>query len=294
MFPPQVVLAAVDFSDASRAALTYAARLATHTGARLHVLHAEDPMLAEAARALGIDLTRETREELGVFLASAALAGDLAPVRHVVAGPAVAVIGDIAARERADVIVVGAHGMSGAARRMFGSTTEGLLRNADRSILVVPGDWMPPRPHATDLSGTGPVIAAVDMSAPSLAAAGVACRIAAALGTSVDLVHIVPALPVPARWSTHAEAAVAGRLAAVRHELETTLPSLRSSVPVTLVVETGSVAESVAAAAAAPGRHPLLVLGRRTRADRKGAPGAIAYRVLTLAQVPLLVYLPEG
>jgi hypothetical protein len=36
------------------------------------------------------------------------------------------------------------------------------------------------------------------------------------------------------------------------------------------------------------------VLGRRTRADRKGAPGAIAYRVLTLAQVPLLVYLPEG
>jgi nucleotide-binding universal stress UspA family protein len=294
MFPPRVILAAVDFSDASRAALAYAARLATQTRARLHVLHAEDPMLAEAARASRIDLTRETREELVAFVRSAAQSVDPAPVQHVVTGPAVDVVCDIAARENADVVVVGAHGMSGAARRMFGSTTEGILRNADRSILVVPDGWTPPQPHARDLSGTGPVIAAVDLTTPSLEAAGVGCQIAAALGTSVHAIHVVPALPVPARWAAQADAAVAARLATARREMERTLPCLRSGVPVTVRVETGTVAELLAAAAAAPGQHPLLVLGRRTRADRKGAPGATAYRVLTLAQVPLLVYLPES
>ena len=64
MFPPRVVLAAVDFSEPSRVALVCAARLARQCGAELHVLHAEDPLLAEAARAGGVDLAGETRDEL--------------------------------------------------------------------------------------------------------------------------------------------------------------------------------------------------------------------------------------
>src|SRR5688572_4137106 len=131
MFPPRAVLAAVDFSEPSRAALVYAARLARQCKAILHVLHAEDPLLAGAARAAGIDLPSETREELGAFMQDAAPAGDWAPLDHVVTGPAVDVICDIAARERADVIVIGMRGMSGAERTVFGSTTEGVLRRAD-------------------------------------------------------------------------------------------------------------------------------------------------------------------
>lgn len=38
MFPPRTVLAAVDLSEASRVALTFAARLARHVGAELHVI----------------------------------------------------------------------------------------------------------------------------------------------------------------------------------------------------------------------------------------------------------------
>jgi hypothetical protein len=41
------------------------------------------------------------------------------------------------------------------------------------------------------------------------------------------------------------------------------------------------------------GRHPILVLGRRTHDERGGAPGSTAYRILTLAAVPVLMYLPE-
>ena len=83
MFPPKVVLAAVDFSEPSRVALTCAARLAKQCGAELHVLHAEDPLLACAAQKAGVDLTRETRDELTAFMQSAAPAGEWAPIHHV-------------------------------------------------------------------------------------------------------------------------------------------------------------------------------------------------------------------
>jgi nucleotide-binding universal stress UspA family protein len=50
MIPPCLILAPADFSDCSRVALAFAARLAQHCGAELHVLHAEPPLLAAAAR----------------------------------------------------------------------------------------------------------------------------------------------------------------------------------------------------------------------------------------------------
>jgi hypothetical protein len=49
MIPPRTILTAVDFSDASRVALIFAARLAAHCGAALHLLHAEEPLLLAAA-----------------------------------------------------------------------------------------------------------------------------------------------------------------------------------------------------------------------------------------------------
>jgi len=60
------------------------------------------------------------------------------------------------------------------------------------------------------------------------------------------------------------------------------------------MVKTGPVADELAAAVApAGGKHPILVLGRRTHDERGGAPGATAYRILTMAAVPVLMYLPE-
>lgn len=294
MFPPRVVLAAVDFSDASRVALVCAARLAAHCHATLHVLHAEDPLLAGAARAGGVDLTRETREELGAFMQSAAPAGDWAPIHHVVIGLAVEVIRDIAIREGADVIVIGMRGMSGAERTMFGSTTEGVLRNADTSVLVVPGSWTPPRSASRDLAGAGPIVVGVEMSTAALAAAGAACRLAALLGTSVDAVHVVPPLAVPARWSAHADAALRQHVDTARADLTAAMHDMTIGHPIRLNVKTGRVADELAAAVApAGGNHPILVLGRRTHDERGGAPGATAYRVLTMTAVPVLMYLPE-
>jgi nucleotide-binding universal stress UspA family protein len=291
MVPPRVVLAATDFSDSSRVALACAARLAAQCRAALHVLHAEDPLLDDAARAAGIDLPRETRAELQDFVTSTL--GPSHATRHVVTGPAVEVIRDIAARERADIVVIAAHGMSGAERAIFGSTAEGVLRKADVSVLVVPDTWKPARPDLTDLTGTGPLVAAVDLSMPAMAAAGAACRLAAVLGTSVVAVHVVPSLPVLARWSAHAEHAVRQRIASSRAELSSALRHIDTKVPIELHVETGRVADRIAEAVTAAAGQPFLVLGRRSQRDRGGAPGSTAYRVLTIAQVPVLMYLPE-
>jgi nucleotide-binding universal stress UspA family protein len=296
MIPPRLVVAAIDFSDTSRGALAMAARLAADARAALHVLHAQDPLLATAAQVRGFDLHADTIAELDRFVADT-LGPSAGPDRpsaiHVVTGPAGDVICDIALRERADLVVIGARGMGAAEQVLFGSTTESVLRKADVSVLVTPDAWTPAAPAAAGLAGTGPIVAAIDFAEPSMAAAAAAAALAESLNTTLELVHVVPALPVPARWTAHAEAAMADRIATATHELETAARAIRRG-QVQRRVANGDVAEQLAAAAAAgTDRRPILVLGRRRRADRQGAPGAIAYRVLMRARVPVLVHLPD-
>ena len=294
MIPPRAVFAAVDFSDASRVALAFAGRLATHTGADLHVLHADDPLLEAAARLRGVDLAHEAHDELAAFTTAAIGPAARPPHHHVVTGPAVEVICTIAERESCEVIVLGARGMSGASRMMFGSTTEGVLRRADRSVFVVPDDWMPPRPEAPGLAGMGPIVAAVDFSAPAFAAARAAAALATVLDTTVEAVHVVPPLPVPQRWSAYAESAVQRRVDESASELAHVLRGAGHDAPMPLRVVTGRVAEHLAEAVEpSPRRHPILVMGRRSYGERGGAPGSTAYRVLTLARVPVLMYLQK-
>jgi nucleotide-binding universal stress UspA family protein len=291
MIPPRTILAATDFSDASTAALVCAARLARHCQAALHVVHAEDPLLDAAAGHTGLNLAAQTREELERVIAATRPAADCSPQVHVVTGSAVDVILDVARAQHADLVVVGSRGMSGAEKFMFGSITEGILRRSDVSVLVVPPRWMPPRPAGVDLAGVGPLIAGVDMSDSSLAGARAACRLASALGTAVDIVHVVPDLAVLARWQPHAARALEDRVAEARKELERAVNSLGCQVPMEWRVETGSVPERLASiAGCAADRAPLLVLGKKAPGSGGRAPGTIAYRVLSLADVPVLMF----
>ena len=291
MIPPRTILAATDFSEPSLTALAFAARLARHCGAALHVLHAEHPLLGAAAEQSGIDLAGETRDELRRIIAAAPPAAECSPQLHVAAGAAVDVVAAMAHAQHADLIVVGSHGMSGAEKLVFGSTTEGLLRRSDVSVLVVPPEWTPPRPSGVDLAGTGPVIAGVDMTEPSIAGARAACGLARLLGTAVEFVHVVPELTVPARWHRHAAQALEDRVVEARKELEAIVRRLACASPADWVVETGSVADRLASTAGrAADRAPLLVLGRKAPRSGGGAPGTIAYRVLALAKVPVLMF----
>ena len=138
MIPPRAILVAVNFSATSRMALVLAARLALLCFAELHVVHAEDPLLSAAADRAGIDLVREKQKELDQFIAEAWPASQSSPQSHVVAGPVVDVILDVARQHNADLVVVGGRGISGAERMVFGSTTDQLVRRAGVSVLVAP------------------------------------------------------------------------------------------------------------------------------------------------------------
>jgi universal stress protein A len=291
MMPPRSVLATVDFSEPSRVALEFAARLANQCQATLHVLHVESPLLAAAARAKGIELIREAREELARFTAGTTVARTLSATRlHVVSGDATRTICDIAEREQADVIALGMHGMSGTAHALFGSTTEGVLQHSATPVFVVPDTWTPPLPSSGDLTGMGPVIAAVETSCTAMAGVSAAAHLAQTLHTTVHAVHVVPALTVLERWQSHADAIVQEHITTARQEIAAALKGVTPPREIPLLIETGSVPEQLAAATSTwPGQHPILVLGRHARGSRRGVPGSTAYRVLGLAKVPVLV-----
>lgn len=292
MVPPRRVLAATDFSAPSRTALDFGARLASQCRSELHVLHVQDPLLATAAEAGGFDLIGETRQELERFVRAVGVPRDGVHL-HVVTGAAAAAVCDVAAREHVDVVVVGAHGMSGAEHAVFGSVAEGVIRRATTSVLVVPSTWIAPRAEHGGLPGLGPVIVATDLCTPSVQAAAAGCDLARALDTTVELVHVVADLPVLARWKAHADQALASRAASANEQMHALVRGLHPSVPVVVRVEQGRLAERLASVAAPTAdRRPLLVLGRRAEASRSGTPGSTAYRVLMLAKVPVLVYLP--
>jgi nucleotide-binding universal stress UspA family protein len=290
MMPPRAILAAVSFSDSSRVALVLAARLARHCDAELHVLHVEDPLLDAAARYEGIDLSTETYAELQRFVADAWPAAQCLPQMHVLAGAAIDVILDVAHRHRADLVVVDSGRMSSAERRVFGSTTEGLLRRADVSVLVAPAEWTPPQPDAQDLSDLGPLVVVVDLSDPrSVPATKAACELASVLGTSVEIVHFVPD-----REASEPGRSPADTSADARAELELLIRELGCSVPVEIRVEAGAAAHRLAEAAGPTGnRAPILVLGKTAPSSKRGWPGAIVNRVLSGGTVPVLMYVAD-
>lgn len=288
--PPRAILAVVSFSDSSRVALVLAARLARHCDAELHVLYVEDPLLAAAARHGGIDLPTQTHAELQRFAAGAWPATHCVSQTHVLAGAAVDVALDVAHRHRVDLVVVDSGRMSILERRVFGSTTEALLRRSDVSVLVAPAEWTPPQPESPDLSDVGPLVVVVDPSDPrSVPATKAACELASVLGTSVEIVHFVPDQKV-----SELKRAPGDRSADARVELELLMRELGCSVPVEIRIEAGAVAHRLAEAAGPTGkRAPMLVLGETAPSSKGGWPGVIANRVLSGGTVPVLMYVAE-
>ena len=293
MIPPNRITVGVDFSDNARVALAFAARLAVQTGGALKVVHVQDPLLTAAAERAHIDLHAESVDELQRFILSAPPADSVDPERFVFSGAAGPTLCEIAAREQTDILVVGAHGMSGAARWLFGTNTERVLRAAQMSVLVVPSTWQPARPATRDLSGLGPVVAAVDCTQPAITALYAAAHLARLLATRLEVVHVVPHLRVPERWRAHADTAVHDVTAAVKGQLDRHVRQLEPIAPTRLTVLSGDTVDSILHAAdPGDGRAPLLVLGRRSPLNDE-APGTVVSRTLASLRVPLLVVHPR-
>jgi universal stress protein A len=285
MIPPRVLLAPIDFSDTSRIALAWAAQLARRWHADLHVLHVLDPVIAAAAATRGMDIAGATRQDLGEFMASTGIAGDWAPLHHVAIGHAAEAICAEASACGADLIVAGTHGLSGFNRLMMGTTIEGVLRKAHTSVAVVPAAMAAPGDNVQ----WGPVVAGIqDPRADALPPAAFA--LAAALETSVRLLHVVPPVPRLTRWLHEAGPLDEARAREARAALEAGLGAWGGPATTQLEVVVGRPADALAAAATAQtGTHPILMLGRALKGSGH-APGAVASRVISQSTAPVWMH----
>jgi nucleotide-binding universal stress UspA family protein len=129
---PARILAAIDLSPESMAALAYAARLARATGATVVPVHAVG-LLEEGGYRPRPDLdgvVTATRQETACPAAQIA-----API--VEDGPAPEVVVRVAGRVGADLIVIGRRGIGGALGAL-GSTSEHVVAHSAVPVLVVP------------------------------------------------------------------------------------------------------------------------------------------------------------
>jgi nucleotide-binding universal stress UspA family protein len=128
---------AIDFDDASMAALTYARALARNFGARLHVLHVMENVflraMANDPRAIQAGVTRRLHDVLSpddreALHAVALVRKSDAPADEIV---------KYAREENVDLIVMGTHGRPGVAHLLMGSVAEKVVRTAPCPVMTV-------------------------------------------------------------------------------------------------------------------------------------------------------------
>lgn len=188
------IMVARDFSAVSDRALRHALDLAAHTGATLHLLHAE--VLHEIEKggddrrspAEGIDAFRDQLKQSGAASPDALDRVKVVEVvrRDVSPGPALLSYAD---EEDIDLIAMGTHGRRGPSRILLGSVAEEVVRRADQPVLTVRGeeqDARTPSPGAI-----GRILVPVDFSDHSREALRHAHEWAALYGAEIDVLHVV-------------------------------------------------------------------------------------------------------
>ncbi|MCC3154109.1 universal stress protein [Hymenobacter sp. BT770] len=140
------ILCPLDFSAASSGLVAYAAALAVATGAELRLLHVCEPQEDLAGRLPGAPASASPVpciERLTGFRADAEQAGAAHVHTGIVQGEAASEIIAEASRQKADLIVIGAHGQTGLTRFLMGSTAEIVLRTAPCATLLVRASHQP-------------------------------------------------------------------------------------------------------------------------------------------------------
>ena len=139
------ILCPIDFSEASRRALDYAAAVARRFGSTITVFNV-CPLVPATAYAPGtpiLPVTVPTPDDLQALLSSMQRfvgpeTAALAPIRFEIGeGNAASEIIDRAHAIPSDLIVMGTHGRSGVDRLLLGSVTERVLRKAPCPVLTV-------------------------------------------------------------------------------------------------------------------------------------------------------------
>lgn len=285
------ILCPVDFSEASRGALRYAAALAQHFRARLVVMTATDPLLAEAAafKTSADAFEAATRDALERFAAEAfddGQAGEAMSFEAAV-GEADAEILRTARARRIALIVMSSHGLTGFRKMFFGSTTERVLRETGVPVLIVSGDDRGPISLAQLSRQVRRILLPVPLAGPAGPALEVARGIAAAVQAPVLLLHVVEPLR---SVLTHGEPYLATVERERRLRAETALERIageQSGASIETLLSYGEPSEEIVKVAR-DRRVGVIVMGLQSSREGGRRIGSVTYRVLSAAGCPVL------
>ena len=295
MLTLRTVLCPTDFSDVSARAETYAAALARHYDASLHLLHVDPPMPVMAPYGeIPVDarLFEEQREVAEAELVKAgerARAGGLTVETTMKGGHPAREILALADRAQADMLVIGTHGRGGVEHLLLGSVAEKIMRKAACPVLVVP----PGAPGDSDALFSR-ILCPIDGSAASAHALTYALSLAQETDGHVTLLYVVE--PVPAAGEFGALDVEEYRRAGEEHARQV----LRDAVPDDVRtwcrlderVATGKPSERILDAATTE-RADVIVMGVRGRgAIDLLAFGSTTNEVIRRAGCPVLAVHP--
>jgi nucleotide-binding universal stress UspA family protein len=197
------------------------------------------------------------------------------------------------ARERScDLIVMSSHGLTGARKLFFGSTTERVLRETTVPVLVTP----PVNPGAIHMEDAkrllGRIVVPVDLSSASPHQIRVACGLADAVNLPIVIVHVIE----PVRSRVLAPLNLTGLDSNRRAAAEEGLEKLVATIPPRLRPEAlivfGDPAEE--AAKVVRDRHAgIVVMGLHGSPLLGPRMGSVTYRMLCLSPTIVLALPPR-
>lgn len=291
------VLCPVDFSDASRGALRYAAVVANHLKAELTIMTVTDPLLREAAElSSSIEhLPEAINKELRRFV-NKTFEGGVTPdeMQLIVATgkPAVEIL-RVASERPASLVVMSTHGLTGVRKLFFGSTTERVLRETTVPVLLTPAhDHGPAKPDDVKRV-VKRVLVPVDLSPATFAQVNSARDVAAVLDVPVLLAHVVEPVHFAVSGLPHLPNLEVER----RFRAEKSLAELAFSIPPNLrpeaLVAYGDPAEEIAKVARDRDAG-LIVIGLHASTLLGPRMGSVTYRVLCLTATLVLALPPDA
>lgn len=127
----KVIVFPTDFSTLSDAGLQHATVLAKDTGARLLILHVEEPPAAYGGGEMYYGIPEPNQEALRQMLANVKPSDPSVPYEHrlVIGDPATEIV-EAAKQVGADMIVMSTHGRTGLGRLLMGSVAEAVVRRS--------------------------------------------------------------------------------------------------------------------------------------------------------------------
>lgn len=192
-FQPRRILAGVDLSECSAAALRLAVGLAAKFGAELTVLHAVMPASGPRhplSRAIEVPAPRQRfsaiENDLVEFIRSIVGRAPMPEYRIVEGDPSEAIL-FAEAYERAELIILGTRGLGGSSRLTLGSVAERVLRRASVPVLTI----CPQRAGTGAIEAFAHILCPVNESPIAAHAVRVAVSLAASVGGKVTVLRVL-------------------------------------------------------------------------------------------------------